>query len=202
MKKNNAHENRKNAYIALERFKIQSYNWNKTTKELMEIYGVGTTYITKMRKEVGYLTPQEKIAIARDKFAETPADHKLTVPQIMKKYEVPKTTAQKMLAKVTPNKNELRIMELDRLICSHPDFGTPGEKAKVSQRSLAIELGVCCDSVAKRRKAKGVLPFKQVHRGRRPGPSKIDKIAYKVCRLTHNWGRPKGIDRHLEMLRE
>jgi hypothetical protein len=202
VKKNNAHENRKNAYIAMERFKIQSYNWDKTTAELMEIYDVGQTFITKMRKEVGYLSPKERLDQAKKKFAKTKKDHTLTVPEIVKKYEVTRTAAEHMLAKVTPSKHKLLTQELDRKICSHPDFGIPGERAPVSQRKIATELGVCCDSIAKRRKAKGVLPFKQIHTGPRPVPTALDKIAYKVCRLTHGWGRPKGIDKHLEELRE
>ena len=195
-------KSRNNAYIAMERFKIQSYNWDKPIKDIAKIYGVGTTFARKMRRSVGGMSESERIKEQRSKaralFKCHQEHYDLPIGEIAKIYDVPYKFASKMIGEVVGNRQKTRVYKLDALIYEHPDFGVPDEPAPISHRELAEILGVCIPSVGARRRKKGVLPYQVVSQEISP----TDKAAYKVCRLTHNWGRPKGIDRHLEKLRE
>lgn len=190
-----------NAEIAMARFKVQSYNWKKTTKALMKIYGVGGTFVTKMRREVGYVDPRERYQEMVKKFLATPEHHEIEAKEIERIYEVSMTASKRMACMVGKTHAEKIKERLDRLIYSHPDFGTPGQRAEVSLTKIADELKCCTSSISSRRKIKGVLPaFTAKPPSQRPEMTYNDRKAFKVCRLTHNWGRPKGMAEHLETL--
>jgi len=189
-----------NAQIALERFRVQSYNWDKTTAELQKIYGVGTKFIAKMREDIGVPAPKDRLKINNDKamalFKCHPEHHGLSYREIKKLYDVTETWAKKMIRECSETSYKKRLEALDALVYDDPDFGTPGECASMSQKDFANKLGVSEHIVGSRRRLKGVLPYK-IHKDWLSEP---EKRIYKLCKLTRTWGRPAGIDRYLEQL--
>ena len=190
---------KKNADIAMERFKVQSYNWNKQNKTLMKIYGVSESFVTKMKREVGIVSAKDRCDEARKIFKCHPEHHKLTDLEIGKIYGVSESTARTFQRELrgTTKAIERRIKneELDKLIYAHPDFGTPGERALVPTKLFARQLGVNRYAVITRRNKAGVLSYQApiTHPLSEP-----EKRAYRLCKLTHGWGRAKNIDRYLE----
>jgi len=199
--KGNRMENnaKKNADIAMERFKVQSYNWNKRNKTLMKIYGVSETFVTKMRREVGIVSAKDKCGEARKLFKCHPEHHNLPDIEVAKIYGVSESTArtfQRELRGTTKAvARRIKNEKLDNLIYNHRDFGTPGEHAAVPTKVLARRLGVKRYTITVRRGKAGVLSYRApiTHPLTRP-----EIRAYKLCRLTRSWGRAKNIDRYLE----
>ena len=183
------------AEVALARFKVQAYNWNKQNKTLMEIYGVGEAFVKKMKREVGIVPIKERCAEARRLFKCHPEHYNLPSEEVAKIYGVTDKFAAKMIGEFCGNRQAARVRKLDNLILNHPNFGVPGQHATVSHRALADELGVSQFSVGSRRRLKGVLTYKIP----KDWLSEPEKRTYELCKLTRTWGRPAGIDEHLQM---
>ena len=200
VEKGNRMENnfKKNADIAMARFKVQTYNWNKQNRTLMKIYGVSESFVTKMKREVGQVSAKDRCAEARKLFKCHPEHHKLTDIEIGKLYGVSESTArtfQRELRGTTKAVERIiRHEKLDNLIYNHPDFGLPGEMAVVPTNVLARRLNVPRYTVTVRRGRAGVLPYQAAITHPPTGP---EKRAYKMCRLVKTWGRPAGMDRYL-----
>jgi len=190
--------------IALARFERQTYNWKKSNKELEQIYGCSSKTVTWLRTQVpGALNQRERWAEARAIFRCHQEHHKLPYKKVAKIYNVAHSFAQALLREVRGDKQSEKNNWHDNLIYSHPDFGVEGEHATVTATDIGKSLGVSMHMVASRRRKMGVLPpHKHWRRRTLSAISKNDKRAYKVCRLTHGWGRPKGMKEHLEALNE
>ena len=190
---------KQNADIAMARFKVQTYNWNKQNKTLMKIYGVSESFVTKMRREVGIVSAKDKCDEARKIFKCHPEHHKLTDIEVAKIYDVSESTARTFQRELrgTTKAVERRIKNerLDNLICLHPDFGTPGDSALVPTKVLARRLGVNRYNVNVRRSKSGVLPYKASITNPLTGP---ERRAYKLCALTKSWGRAVGMENRNE----
>ena len=190
---------KQNANIARARFHVQLWNHDKTTKQLMEIYSVSRSTAQKMRREEGVLSQQQRLNIKKEEFLQAKEHHGLTIKQIQKIYGVKYQFATNLKNMVVKSLVMDRRKNLDKLIYSHPNFGHPGEPAPVSIRALAEDIGCSREAVAARRNKRMVCRH-VAQRKVRAGSS--DVMAYKTCKLTHSWGRPAGIDRYLEGLRE
>jgi len=95
-------------------------------------------------------------------------------------------------------------LERDRKILAHPLFGEYGQPAPCVARKLAALMGCSDTTIQKRRKAAGVeSPI--LYRTRTDTDYRRQETAAEkeITRLiTIPWNRPKGIDLHLEYLRE
>ena len=185
---------KKNADIAMERFKVQSYNWNKQNKTIMKIYGVSETFVTKMKRTVGIISAKDRCAEARRIFKCHPEHHKLSSLEVANLYDISERTGQTLLYEINGGVKAVNRERLDKIILTHPDFGTPGEMAKIPTAALAIILDVPRHTITTRRHNAGVISYERAKNHRPTGP---EKRAYKLCKLTRSWGRAAGIDRYL-----
>lgn len=198
--KNNA---KKHFDLMLERFEVQTYNHNKQNKALMRIYGISESSCTKFRRHVGQVSAKDKCAEARRLFKCHPEHHNLSAIEIGKLYEVSESTARTFQTELRGTSKSveraIKVEKLDNLIYNHPDFGVPGEPAPTPTKVFARLLGVKRYTVTIRRGKAGVLPYQAPKHHKPTGP---ERRAYRLCKKTRSWGRPAGIDRHLESLRD
>ena len=142
------------------------------------------------------------------KFKNNVAHHELTLKEIGQIYDVNPHVVNKLflpaIGRLPPS--ELKRIEKDKVLV-HPMCGEPRLRAPCSHAEAAKIIGTTKDFVVSVRRAIGVLPFNasydyesEEHKDCLLTPNDIR--AYALCRLTHGWGRPKGIDAHLEYLRE
>ena len=199
VEKGNKMENnfKKNADIAMARFRVQTYNHGKKIKTIAEIYGVSETFAKKMCNEVGTVTVMAsnriKCAEARRLFKHNLEHYKLLPEELSKIYEISLRFAKRLLVEVNGSAYDVRRKAMNDLVYNHPNFGVPGQHAPVTHTQLADALGVKEHVVSMRRHKVGVLPYN--HRTNFLTPA--EKRGYKICKLTRSWGRPAGMDRYL-----
>lgn len=80
----------------------------------------------------------------------------------------------------------------------HPKIGEPGKQAKYAAKVLAKDVGCSENSVYRIRDELGVLPYKAIH----PKTYTRKHIPSPCSEYFDRWTRPKGIQEHLEVLRE
>lgn len=99
------------------------------------------------------------------------------------------------------NDQERKFRDLEWRVTSHPDFGKEDHNAPVAAQVVADAIGCSKDFVCRMRRIYGVLPpakanVKSYEKKRPPLPKAIVRIAKHL----ESWGRPEGIDEHLDTL--
>ena len=139
------------------------------------------------------------------RFINTPEHHDLSHTKLLQIYKVSGDTISN---KFFPAIGRKTRVELDRerkwRIVSDPDFGIPGEEAPCNAAVVAARTGACKGTVNKLREKHGVLPCPRVAHNKgyegSPALNPDEIVVYGLCALTKNWGRPEGMEAHLESL--
>lgn len=155
---------------------------------------------------------QMEVEIAKRKYMKNKKDHDLPVGVAAEKYGVVSTTVTKW-RKELGFKTQYEIsMDRQARIRAHPQFGNKGDPAPCHARVIARDLNENIQYIWKVRRDAGVgthdpiatfsqddlmIPYKK-----RRHLTVVEKRNYKLCRTMNTWGRPRGINRHLEELRE
>jgi hypothetical protein len=156
---------------------------------------------------------QRKVAI----FKRTKKHHNLTTTELIKIYRVGNFTITQHFYPAIGRKNrdEIEAERRDYML-SHPMFGEEGERAPINNREFALLMHKerpdlfpkkSPSATSHLRLKCGILASKMclersMADGARYQLSAMDKQIQKLCKLTHGWGRPKGMDAHLESLSE
>ena len=150
-------------------------------------------------------------------FKRTKKHHDLTAAELADIYKVGLFTITQNFFPAVGRKTRQEI-ERERLdyAISHPMFGEEGVVAPINNREFAelmhkerpdIFPGTSPSAMSALRRKCGVQP-NSMNRSEitedtaRYQLNAEDRAIQKLCKLTHGWGRPKGMDAHLETLRD
>jgi hypothetical protein len=143
------------------------------------------------------------------KFLNNKKHHDWNTEQIQKHYSVGKSFALKMRKAAGWSSSYEKCATAKDKLLKDPRIGKPGEVCDVPASTLAKEYGCHHSTVRKVRHDLGVIaPLnyggdpEMWPGGIRTGLTPSERALYKLCAKTRSWGRPEGIDRHLEVLRE
>lgn len=141
-----------------------------------------------------------------DSFVENKEHHNLPHNQLLKMYKVSSTTLSNRFFPAVGREKRINVDRATRDACiADPLFGEEGFPAPCTNKFLGEIYGLCQTTVGKHRRMYGVLstdnrPLMEGN-GRSPELKPWEKVNYALCGLTTSWGRPAGMEAHLESLK-
>ena len=152
-----------------------------------------------------------QIAAAKAAFTASLKSQQLPVGEAADKIGVSTTTIQRWRHELgLPNSITVQAraaLAARKLLCDLPGFGFKESQSVLSIPDLMAITGLKYSTIYRIQKDLGVLPFGAKFRKKSDQPGSPLMLRNKtwfipLMQLCNNWKRPKGIDAHLEILRD